>query len=139
MKKWLKSFCFLISIVFIFPAFASNTSKTITIENYTKLPLLYLKVISSSNSSVELPSYIPAGTGTDFSIARGTITLSDETAATGLFQIGYDSQHYCTYTYIYNPSTNRPWFMYASDTNLDQISCPVDVDIHSIIVFQEMG
>ncbi len=138
MKKWVRGCCFLSLILFIFPAFAS-TNKTIIFENYTRLPLLYLKVVSSSNSSIELPNYIPAGTGTDLSKATGTITLSNTKLARGLFQIGYDSRHYCTYTYINDPNSSDPWFMYASDSNLNQVSCPVDVNVHTFIVFQRMG
>ena len=119
----------------------AQTTKTITIENYTAKPLTFIKPVKSTNSTIDLPNRVKRGTGTSFSKATGTIRLELEKGkVSGVFVIGYNNHQFCKYQYTMDPQTGSAWFMYASKgVNMSGTSCIVDVDKHQIIVFQKMG
>jgi hypothetical protein len=123
------------------PIVAQTSQKTITIENYTTKPLTFLSPVDSTNSTIHLPNKVKEGTGTAFSKASGKIQIKVNLGKiSGVFLIGYSDHQFCEYRYTMDANTPSSWFMYASRAvNMSGTSCPVDVNIHQIIVFQEMG
>lgn len=140
--KLIKMYIMLTLAVLSGPAFADNLDKkiSITIQNYTLGYLNFNQEIRSVNSKIELPENVSRGIKNQSAKAIATIHIKNKNQmAEGGFIIGYDDKHFCKYAYSYDPQSGASWFMYAQRSTLDNVSCSVDADVHTFIVFQKMG